>query len=1207
MKDEPTLKNKLSPLVKGQLPDFLQADEHKVYAAFVEDFYKFLESARMKFSFTTNYLIQEPETKAYILSENGILGAAEDRIVLEDSTEFLTNEIVKGSTSGAEATVIAEDVRNSAIYITSNQRFELSEDIVGQTSGATAKLVEYKANPVQNIQQLLEYADIDNTVWEYFDQFREAFMNVVPSTLASGVSKRNLIKKINDLYSAKGTREGHKLFMRLLLNENANIFYPNRNMLKVSDGQWKKITKIRCTSQGLGTSGEALNQVVTGRTSGATAVVDATSTFQQGTDSISEFEVEDVKGTFINGETIDVISNDKDVKISFTIKTVITDATIENAGILHSLSEALEVDSDKGNGFADILIDDIKEGSVSDVHIQTAGSGYEVGDTLTFTGGAGITTATGVVSAVGGAFELETATGTGNIIREIGTITSEEPFNIALESTETPDGPYYVYGTADYNQKGSGLTGYFYPLYLTAAGAGGASNSHVHTFLEYPGITFYMPASQLNHGKTSLPSVHSYTAWPLTREDRIILDQTDATGANAGDRIITNETQVSLDNLGTDEDRLILETGSFSSLTEATEINRVLLTGKGQGYTSLPTIAVDSVSGSGAKLLALTTDIGAAAALRVNDAGFNYNVNDLPDARFRAHFVLKDVTGSFVVGNDLTSHTGQVKGWNTDTQQLDLTFEDIVKFDLEQSSAFNVPFVLEDQNSAVNENNILMEDIQDIPATADDNIILDATGITETPVRTINVKVKYVNDKFEIDNISQRQLKLKEGFTYYFDLSDSSLYNETDTKRHVLRFSETSDGTHSSGTEYTTGVTKSDITTAIGTTGAFIQITIASNAPTLFYYDENFEDKGGRIDTDQVPQILNDVGDNIIMNGSGVNKFKMLFEGARGENPLLGIAFEDNSGVVVLENSQLFPIQDEDDKILLDSDIDDSTAFILNETSGEPMKNEEFGNRLLTEDGDIIVAEEQNSTSIGDHIVLDGNDSDANNAGQFLINEERIDFSNNDVVITEEGGASGTVILSNIGRGNVSAGLTQETDGSYLSVRSLIGEDLIRVQDSYYYQQFSYEVQVGQSTATYLNELKKAVHPAGFAPFGKVSIASFISMAVTNAGTDEGRDTAFSPILASTFDFLFDEKINRRHVAVPVSARVGTREQAIVLDGTDGVSTDAGDNIIFEDGTKDQYGLGGRLKSEDAHYQGNQELVFIPTINIQVQSRARSR
>ena len=216
----------------------------------------------MKFSFTTNYLIQEPETKAYILSENGILGMLlKIELFLKILQSFLPMKQLKVRHLEPEAKVIAEDVRNSAIYITSNQRFELNETIEGLTSGATAKLTEYKANPVQNIQQLLEYADIDNTVWEYFDQFRETFMNVIPSTLADGVSKRNLIKNINDLYSAKGTREGHKLFMRLLLNENANIFYPNKNMLKVSDGDWKKLIKIRCTSDGQGTSGEALNQL----------------------------------------------------------------------------------------------------------------------------------------------------------------------------------------------------------------------------------------------------------------------------------------------------------------------------------------------------------------------------------------------------------------------------------------------------------------------------------------------------------------------------------------------------------------------------------------------------------------------------------------------------------------------------------------------------------------------------------------------------------------------------------------------------------------------------------------------------------------------------------------------------------------------------------------------------------------------------------
>ena len=52
-------------------------------------------------------------------------------------------------------------------------------------------------------------------------------------------------------------------------------------------------------------------------------------------------------------------------------------------------------------------------------------------------------------------------------------------------------------------------------------------------------------------------------------------------------------------------------------------------------------------------------------------------------------------------------------------------------------------------------------------------------------------------------------------------------------------------------------------------------------------------------------------------------------------------------------------------------------------------------------------------------------------------------------------------------------------------------------------------------------------------------------------------------------------------------SRVGTRTQAITLNGTDGSSTNAGDNILFEDGTFTNIaGLGGKLMSEDSHTLG---------------------
>ena len=61
-KDSPTIKNKLSPLIKGQLPDFVQAD-HDKFAEFVMQFYAFLESAKMTYSSTTNYLYKSQKLK----------------------------------------------------------------------------------------------------------------------------------------------------------------------------------------------------------------------------------------------------------------------------------------------------------------------------------------------------------------------------------------------------------------------------------------------------------------------------------------------------------------------------------------------------------------------------------------------------------------------------------------------------------------------------------------------------------------------------------------------------------------------------------------------------------------------------------------------------------------------------------------------------------------------------------------------------------------------------------------------------------------------------------------------------------------------------------------------------------------------------------------------------------------------------------------
>ena len=61
-----------------------------------------------------------------------------------------------------------------------------------------------------------------------------------------------------------------------------------------------------------------------------------------------------------------------------------------------------------------------------------------------------------------------------------------------------------------------------------------------------------------------------------------------------------------------------------------------------------------------------------------------------------------------------------------------------------------------------------------------------------------------------------------------------------------MRFSTTSDGTHNSGTEYTTGVTTFGTP---GSAGAYTRILVATDAPTLYYYCSVHSGMGGQANT----------------------------------------------------------------------------------------------------------------------------------------------------------------------------------------------------------------------------------------------------------------------------------------------------------------------------------------------------------------------
>ena len=1137
------LTTKISPLIEGQVPDFVQAD-HALFVKFLKSYYQFLEAGELRVTVNIDNLLLELETPSKVLDVDG------EQIVLENGTlatgetvgtdgKFVVGETITGSTSKATATILVDDLGNSTprMFISSQQQFQTGETITGGTSGATGTVDRYRGNPVQTIQQLVEYANVDNTIFDFLNQMRESFMNAIPNDLAAGIDRRNIIKNIRELYRAKGTSEGHKTFLRMILGEDSEIVYPNKFMMRSSDGNWVSAIILRCSPGVNAISTEIIGTTITGASSGATAVVSGALSTAEGGVAIVEFELnpDSIVGTFTDGETITGTSTVQDVSMTFTVRGMVTTFSVSNDGILYEVGDKVNLDTQSaiGNGEALAEVISVKRGSISDVIIDDAGTKFDVGDALTFTTTETSTNtkdATGFVSVIDGSLIIDgtdsSALDAGELlVIESGTITQLEDFQIVLDGGGT-EASAVVNGattssttvTLDGNS-GTIVVG------MTVSGNGIERDR---------GITVTAVSSQ--------NSITISTALSLTDNinlffdnvadgegDSLVLDGIDGSSTHAGSNIILNQNGYdlpeSLDTYGTETDSFALEEGTVGT----GEITRIFVSDGGEGYSLLPTVSITSNGGTGAALLATTSDIGAVEEVGITNQGFNYT--EEPEAQFRANFVVKDVTGTFLITNTLTTHTGTVKSWDSTTKVLEVDLEDVVRVTMETGDGESIQledslFILGDRLGETDlqiDNQLAID--EEIVDENGDNIVLDsAFEGKQLDYFVIESGTDNESDGFLVDEDTRIGVFLHEG------LDHSAIALETAPGRGV-----------------------------------------GSVDPT-----------NGRDSYDKLISEQN--GDLLIFETSGLSTEIFFESGNHARDRFVteeskAVATRDGAGNKLLTDGFIERGIENEIRILLDGTDSSGTD------SGDNIIGENTGNSIVLDGTDA------NSSNVNDlllsdvevlsgSIALNGTDSSSTHAGDNIINQDPIDFTVN-TTITDSGGASATIVNADIAKGSTSIGTQAETIPSYGSnIESLVGEDLNRLQDSVFYQQFSYEIEAPASGGDYLPQLKKAVHPAGFNVFGKVAIATSISAGIGLTGSSLGggytADTdSFSPILASTFTILFDEKVSSR-MGVSVGYGVNNFDDEIlletddselgdfVLNQTDSSGTDSGYRLVSE-------------------------------------------
>jgi hypothetical protein len=252
------------------------------------------------------------------------------------------------------------------------------------------------------------------------------------------------------LYKRKGTKKGHEIFFRALFNETPELYYPTVDLLRVSDGNFatQKILKATLVSPSNGDMTKLVGQTITqanipGNTNVnlATAVVESVTvnavnlggtqrdvatltlnkdnivgTFQSslGHSIVQEQNGDDIldeDGNKILQQTFStftgVENDDPETTLTCNIESITDDVSFVNRGRYYSINENVPVKNQRGGVGLNALVDQITYGKIEDIIIETAGSGYVVGDVLNVTNPTDGTGLAGEVAVVNGGFRLE--------------------------------------------------------------------------------------------------------------------------------------------------------------------------------------------------------------------------------------------------------------------------------------------------------------------------------------------------------------------------------------------------------------------------------------------------------------------------------------------------------------------------------------------------------------------------------------------------------------------------------------------------------------------------------------------------------------------------------------------------------------------------------------------------------------------------------
>jgi len=182
---------------------------------------------------------------------------------------------------------------------------------------------------------------------------------------------------------------------------------------------------------------------------------------------------------------------------------------------------------------------------------------------------------------------------------------------------------------------------------------------------------------------------------------------------------------------------------------------------------------------------------------------------------------------------------------------------------------------------------------------------------------------------------------------------------------------------------------------------------------------------------------------------------------------------------------------------------------------------------VLGKSGDFQTTETVTGTGLDSSSITATVVSFDNDRNILTLSDSTGTFLSGSTITGDTSGAIATVKITDPATATSTVAATANTAGAYINQDGHVSETTMRIQDSLYYQDFSYVIKVGRTINDWRDSFKKTMHSAGFYFTGQVNLQTQVSAQIQSiTGVNTGIDyEGIALIINTLFSTIFGRRL----------------------------------------------------------------------------------